>query len=262
MTCKTAGGSLAESEARLRVLLIDDDDTSREVLELLLGQEQHEVAAFSGGAAAVATVREGSFRPELVLTDLQMPGLSGAELARELRAVCQPGVRVIVMSGSEPGEETIAPFDAFLAKPFSMEAFATAAAGTDNTGAEATDELAGEDATESEVMDETVFGNLAAMMRPSQLEELFGLCLHDADKQRAAMEAAIAARDEDAFRRAAHAMKGSFGMLGARELQEICSRLETSGMIRDAYAPSLANLVSAMARLRGMLRARGVAVAD
>ena len=57
---------------------------------------------------------------------MQLPGISGAELACALRAACQPATALLAMSGSQPPAEVLAHFDGFLMKPFRMEAVAAA----------------------------------------------------------------------------------------------------------------------------------------
>lgn len=240
----------------MRVLLIDDDEVSREVLAVLLAQEEYEVISAASGDEAVARLREAGCMIDVVLTDQQMPGLSEAALGRALRELCGPGTKLVAMSGSAPAADVEEIYDAFLLKPFAIEQFCRAVGQVSKESMEAADE--GGPSPLGEVLDSATFERFAAAMNRTQMEELYGLCLRDAGKQRAAMMAA----DAEGVRRAAHTMKGSFGMLGARELHEICARIEQSGMMRDASLASMAELDQAMARLRRMLRARGLAVVD
>lgn len=110
-----------------------------------------------------------------------------------------------------------------------------------------------------EVLDPQVFGGFEAMMGTEPLRELYRHCLIDADKHVALMERALAASDDAGLRKNAHAIKGSLGMVGARELQGLCSVLEESG-IADDHAATLAELPDALLRLRRMLIARGVEI--
>lgn len=109
---------------RRRVLVIEDEIDFRETLELVLAQAGLEVVAVGSGAAAVEAVRGDRFH--LVITDLRMPGLSGADTIsaiRELDAV----VPVIVATGyatEEISAECIARGAAhFLKKPFDVSQF-------------------------------------------------------------------------------------------------------------------------------------------
>ena len=99
--------------ASVQLMIVDDDEVSREVLCLLVEAEGYGVTAVESGDAALAAVEDGA-RPDAILTDMQMPGITGTALAEALRAVC-PAARLIGMSASGDGA---AGFDGFLRKPF------------------------------------------------------------------------------------------------------------------------------------------------
>jgi CheY-like chemotaxis protein len=65
-------------------MIVDDDPDVRGFVADTLAGLGHEVAACESGAAALAALDAAA--PELVLIDFTMPGMNGAELARELRA--------------------------------------------------------------------------------------------------------------------------------------------------------------------------------
>jgi len=111
-----------------RVLVIDDDEMSRDLLSALLEAEGYAVVCADSGDGALALLRDSTAVPDLILVDTQMPGLSGAKLADELRRVCSSTTLLIAMSGGRPPEQAIARFDGFLLKPFSMEEVAAALA--------------------------------------------------------------------------------------------------------------------------------------
>jgi CheY-like chemotaxis protein len=58
-----------------RILIVDDEQISREGVAEVLADEGYEVAEAADGHKAVALL--ASFQPDLVITDLQMPGLNG-----------------------------------------------------------------------------------------------------------------------------------------------------------------------------------------
>lgn len=66
-----------------RVLLVDDDDSARGVIEALLRYEGHEVAMAANAAQGLFMLKERS--PDVVLSDISMPGMSGIEFCRTLR---------------------------------------------------------------------------------------------------------------------------------------------------------------------------------
>ena len=90
-------------EERIRILIVDDHAVVRKGLAMVLRLEpDFEVVGEAGdGHQAVELARR--LRPDLVLLDLVMPGMSGQEAARALRSAV-PGVRVLVLTGAELDE--------------------------------------------------------------------------------------------------------------------------------------------------------------
>ena len=91
--------------SRVRVLLVEDNDTFRQTLELLFGLRDEVVVVGSSptGDEAPALCRE--LNPDVVLMDYRMPGLNGAEATREVLAAC-PETAVVCLSASMTKEET------------------------------------------------------------------------------------------------------------------------------------------------------------
>ncbi len=69
----------------LRILVVDDESSQRELIGGFLRKQGHEVFLAGSGAEALARVRET--RVDLVLSDFRMPGMSGIELLRAVKAV-------------------------------------------------------------------------------------------------------------------------------------------------------------------------------
>lgn len=110
----------------LRVLVVDDDDAVRESLGISLETLGYDVGYASDGAAALVEVARR--RPEAIVTDLQMPGMDGLALLREM-AVVNRRVPVIAISGGNPeGLETARRLGAVatFAKPVKDEILASA----------------------------------------------------------------------------------------------------------------------------------------
>lgn len=80
---------------RPRILVVDDEENLRRVTQLRLEQAGYEVQTAADGPSALATLPR--FRPELVMTDLRMPGMSGLDLLKRVRAEA-PEVIVIVFT--------------------------------------------------------------------------------------------------------------------------------------------------------------------
>ena len=82
--------------AMARIVLIEDYEAERSVLTEALRTMGHEVFAESGGEAGLGRVRE--FVPDLVITDLLMPGKEGMEIILEVKR-CFPAIKIIAISG-------------------------------------------------------------------------------------------------------------------------------------------------------------------
>jgi CheY-like chemotaxis protein len=93
---------------------------------VLLEGEGYTVESADSGAAALALLARGGAAPDLVLADIQMPGVTGSRLAGQLRRACPPATLLLAISGSQPPRKTISRFDGFLLKPFGINEVATA----------------------------------------------------------------------------------------------------------------------------------------
>jgi two-component system cell cycle sensor histidine kinase/response regulator CckA len=108
-----------EPEPALRdggtVLVVDDDDDVRRMVERALRRASYTVMTATSGPDALTRARAYPGEIDLLLTDVVMPGMTGQELIRELSAE-RPGLQVVFMSGYHQG----APIDPrrFVAKPF------------------------------------------------------------------------------------------------------------------------------------------------
>ncbi|HEV2619049.1 MAG TPA: response regulator, partial [Acidobacteriaceae bacterium] len=110
-----------------RTLVIDDDEMSRELLTVLLEAEGYVVDSAGSGEAALTHLGSHPGRVyDVILTDLQLPGIARGELARKLRRACGPRTLLLAISGSQPPAADIAAYDDFLLKPFALEAVAAA----------------------------------------------------------------------------------------------------------------------------------------
>ena len=79
-----------------RILVVDDDLKSRNILKRLLAHTDYEVEIVMSGEEAVKRLKRSKFN--LVLTDLDMPGMDGLELLSHVKSR-YPDVPVIVVSG-------------------------------------------------------------------------------------------------------------------------------------------------------------------
>jgi signal transduction histidine kinase len=113
----------AGDDRRWRVLVIDDDEDEASTLRDVLQLGGHRVEVAHGGAEGIERVR--SFRPDVVLCDIGLPGMNGCEVARAVRGdPALAGARLVAVTGYSRPEDVEAVreagFDRHLAKPVSI----------------------------------------------------------------------------------------------------------------------------------------------
>jgi CheY-like chemotaxis protein len=104
-----------------RLLLVEDDESVRELVADFLTSAGYDVVQAGDAAAAEALCAATGDRIDLLVSDVVLPGLDGPALAERLRGRV-PGLRALLMSGY-PGDAVVRPSaesrTTFLAKPFS-----------------------------------------------------------------------------------------------------------------------------------------------
>ena len=91
-----------------KVLVVDDEPQIRRVMRVILAGENYEVMEARSGEAALLRFRE--FLPDLVLLDLNMPGMNGLETCRNIRDTSD--VPIIVLTVRREEEEKVEALDA------------------------------------------------------------------------------------------------------------------------------------------------------
>jgi CheY-like chemotaxis protein len=83
------------------IMVIDDDGFYLDVLRNVLTDEGHEVILAQGGVEGITLYKDRlrSRRPDLVITDMRMPGIDGSDVIRQLRKM-DSHVRIIAISGA------------------------------------------------------------------------------------------------------------------------------------------------------------------
>ena len=113
--------SQGNSDTRSRVLIVDDQNPLRNTLYKILESDGYDLLAASNGPDALTILRKSIHPVELLVTDYNMPKMTGLELARECSRL-NTELKVLYISGSSPDEELRADLEGrkrgFLAKPF------------------------------------------------------------------------------------------------------------------------------------------------
>lgn len=119
-----------EEDVRHRILLVDDDDAVRRVAARVLQRAGYRVLEAGSGKEALRIAEERTDELELLVADVRMPGMGGAELAERVARV-HPETRVLFVSGylgtADLPDEGIVAEDAFLPKPFTPKELVAAA---------------------------------------------------------------------------------------------------------------------------------------
>jgi len=101
------------------ILLVEDDDSVRRVVETMLKRHGYDVLSSTCAADAMRIVDRHPKSIDLVITDMMMPGMNGRELAEKILKR-RPAMRVLFVSGhGEPMDSPIG--GAFLQKPFTID---------------------------------------------------------------------------------------------------------------------------------------------
>jgi PAS domain S-box-containing protein len=112
-----------------KILVVEDEGALRVLCERMLKGLKYNVTVARHGEEAAAAVEQQGLKPDLLLTDMIMPGMSGKELADRLR-LDNPRLKVLFMSGYTDktiGDQfVLGPGMTFLQKPFTVAALATA----------------------------------------------------------------------------------------------------------------------------------------
>ncbi|HLM52085.1 MAG TPA: ATP-binding protein, partial [Pseudoxanthomonas sp.] len=124
-----AAGAEPSAVPSLHILLVEDDATVAEVIAGLLRARAHRVRHAVHGLAALTAIAEHRF--DMALLDLDLPGLDGLALARQMRQLGLSAPLVAVTARSDPEAETEAlhaGFTGFLRKPVTGQLLADAVA--------------------------------------------------------------------------------------------------------------------------------------
>ncbi|MYZ48030.1 hybrid sensor histidine kinase/response regulator [Propylenella binzhouense] len=120
----------------LRVLVVEDNASVAEVTSAYLAELEADATIVAGGAEALSRIRAGEAF-DLVFSDILMPGgLTGLDLAREVRRL-RPGLPIVLATGySSSAEQAVREGYTVLRKPFSLDQLRSAVSGALEEGSE------------------------------------------------------------------------------------------------------------------------------
>ncbi len=217
------------------ILLVDDDPVSLEIVALLLGADGHRVLQAGGGEYALAMLLSsaaGSSNypvPDIVLVDMQMPGITGHDIRRYVSSLPAPRPRILGMSATALPEQNTALFDDFLLKPFDFETLRNAISGLPASGIKPISKPAGS------ALDQEVLHKLQAILPPEAIHEIYSTYITDTRQRIAELEQHSGQDDQEGIRRCAHMIKGSAAMAGVFGIFGIASALEAGTIPKENH---------------------------
>ena len=279
--------------AQHRVLLVDDDAVSLEILSVMLDVDGHEVLRAADGESALNLLAgpDSSTSPDVLLVDMQMPGISGYELARRVRAMEGPKPLLLGMSATALNTQQLAGFDGFLLKPLDLDDLRQAlesrrrarveppastpakphavsesgsAVPSRTTGTKRRNRISASAAArrepaatcgEHEGVNWAVLNKLRSAMPPESLRELYAACLTDSRDRAISLRALAQTGNMAEIPRGAHQIKGAASMVGAVRIARLASALELGSCKKEDTLHLFSDLLDACDQLERMLLA-------
>ncbi|HEV7425899.1 MAG TPA: ATP-binding protein [Thermoanaerobaculia bacterium] len=209
----------------LRVLIVDDNVVNQEFAAEAVRRLGHVVTTVESGTEALDVLGRRTF--DVVLLDIQMPGLDGFEVARRFRGMERgtrtPVVAVTAHTTREDRDRCIsAGFDAVLTKPATQSTLGAIIREVTGTASAPTMPAGPADA----ILD-AVGGNVRLLAR---VRDAFAM---QTPRLLSSLHDAIAARDGVALYETAHTLKGAISNFDVPEAIEATSRLERAGKAAD-----------------------------
>ena len=240
----------------LRVLVADDLEANRKLALLMLRALGHSCDSVAGGKEAIEAAQRNDY--DVILMDVQMPGMDGFAATRAIRALpggARPKIVGVTASAMPSDRDSClaAGMDTYLAKPFTPATLADLiqriARGPHEPGAADTSNPFGlpPPAENAPDADQPIDWTRLDSLRPydadgSLVREASMAFVRDGPTYLAAMFDALSADDREALAAAAHALKGAAANVGARNLEAACREVET--LAHAGQLPRAAKAVS------------------
>jgi len=228
-----------------RILLVEDNIVNQQVALRMIERIGYKACTAANGREALEVLAQNPY--DIILMDCQMPEMDGYTATREIRRLEGTsrhttiiGVTAHALAGDR--EDCIkSGMDDYLPKPVTPQDLVEmidrwVKAGVHQNGS--SHEAAPSDgqhetggaASSLPTIDPRILAQLEEFERPGEasfVAKLLTLFLSDLTKRRAEIRSAMAAGEALRINRAAHALKGASGEVGASQLRELCGRLET-----------------------------------
>jgi len=212
-----------------RVLVAEDVRTNQILMKSLLGKLGLEVTIAGDGREAVRKASSEAF--DVILMDIEMPNMDGYQATRTLR---EQGITtpVIALTGHTAGEDEAKCFNAgcndYLSKPVDRQCLVERLSKHLSCDSQTCEIDAGP------VIDwDTLVGR---GFDEALVSSIMPICIEDNSKRLQELASALKAHDGEQVRLSAHAIKGSFAMIGVVNLAQIAFRIEEKARQQDLSA--------------------------
>ncbi|TDG36128.1 response regulator [Pedobacter changchengzhani] len=105
----------------MKIVIAEDDELIRKTIQLRLLKDGHEVVCCENGLVALEQIEK--IRPQLIISDIMMPYVTGLEIVGTVKQSYTPEIPIIILSGMGQEEIVLEAFqlgaDDFITKPFS-----------------------------------------------------------------------------------------------------------------------------------------------
>jgi signal transduction histidine kinase/CheY-like chemotaxis protein/ligand-binding sensor domain-containing protein/HPt (histidine-containing phosphotransfer) domain-containing protein len=262
-------GRIAGSELPpLRILVAEDNVVNQKVALLLLQQLGYAADVAADGEETLAALRRQRY--DVILMDVQMPGMDGLEATRRIRDEWpiegRPRIIAVTANALREDRETClaAGMDDYLSKPVLLEdlrvalsrGMGSAVPALSFAAGAAASAGGGEESFDPKYIDQ--LRQLQAIAGKELVSPIIDRFLAEAPRRLAELRRTLAARDDHNFVFVAHSFKASSAQLGARRLAEICQDLEMRGrrMEWSGMEEILCHLQSEIENIAPLLRAQ------
>ena len=228
----------AAADHALHILIVDDNQINQKVIAGFLKAAGHQIDVAISGEKAVALA--GATRFDVIFMDVNLPGISGLDASRQIRALPDPQfntVPIVAITGNTDSTDRDACYQAgmndFLGKPIDpasldgvidrVRALSFVAQPFDSL-----DDYLPSEPTEREMLDDTVLTRLAKAFNLTALSALMGEMIVETKPIIASMHMSLRDEDRISLRAQAHTLKGMAMTLGVIAVGELSADIESS----------------------------------
>ncbi len=248
-----------------RILIAEDNDTSRYLVTNMLKRHGHSVEAVENGALALDAVKRGGF--DIVLMDMQMPVMDGLEATRKIRQLSPPlGIIPIIALTADVISEHRRMYvesgvNAVVGKPVNWlelesEIARNLRGGPGRAANASASEAAKPEPTAFDSIDEAALSILEESLGRDILAPMIGSFMENMRHYGDELGAAASANDLQKAKRVAHALKGLCAQFGAPRVSELARQIEYQAKAAAEIRSLLPDIEIAIAETSAAFTAR------